>query len=264
MLRGRDFTDAEGRDSIPVAVINQTMANQLWPGQDPVGRRFRIAGDTANPWFSVIGVTRDIAVGRIDTDGEPEPGAFVPYPYMPTLNTGVTIRTGLSDPSQVMTAVREQIRAADPILPIFEVNTLQQLREDGYWEYNLFGWMFSIFGAIALILAAIGVYGVISYGVSQRTHEIGVRMALGAHAGDVMRLIIGQGVTLALLGVGAGVVCAFGVTRVIATMLYGVSPTDPLSFVGIAVFLTAVAVLASYIPARRAMGVDPMQALRYE
>ena len=163
-----------------------------------------------------------------------------------------------------MSAVRGEVRASDPILPVFEVQTMQTRREQGYWEYNLFSGMFSVFGGVALLLAAIGVYGVISYGVSQRTHEIGVRMALGARGGDVLRMVVGQGVMLTVIGVGFGLVGAFGVTRVIESMLFAVSPTDPLSFIGIALFLTMVAAVASYIPARRAMGVDPVTALRYE
>jgi putative ABC transport system permease protein len=265
ILRGRDFTDAEGRDSSGVAVINQTMADKLWGKEDPLGRRFRFTGDTAAPWFTVIGVTRDINLEGIDPhDDEAQPAAFVPYPYMATPNTGITIRTSTANPEQVMSAVRAQIRASDPILPVFEVQTMQTRREEGYWEFSLFSWMFGIFGAVALMLAAIGVYGVISYGVSQRTHEIGVRMALGARSGDVLALIIRQGMTLTLAGVFLGLLGAFGVTRVIGSMLFGISPTDPISFVGIAVFLTSVAVVASYVPARRAMGVDPVTALRYE
>jgi putative ABC transport system permease protein len=264
ILRGRDFTDAEGQDSSGVAVINQIMADKFWPKEDALGRRFQFTGDTAAPWFTVIGITRDIAVDNIDREDEPQPKAFLPYPYEATPNTGITIRTATADPAQIMSAVRGEIRASDPILPVFEVQTMQTRREEGYWEFNLFSGMFSVFGGIALLLAAIGVYGVISYGVSQRTHEIGVRMALGARGGDVLRMVVGQGVMLTVTGVVLGLVGAFGVTRVIESMLFAVSPTDPVSFIGIALFLTTVAAVASYIPARRAMGVDPVTALRYE
>jgi putative ABC transport system permease protein len=264
MLRGRDFTDAEGRDSSAVAVINQTMADKLWPKEDPVGRRFRFTGNDALPWFTVIGVTRDIKTSGIDDNEDAQSAAFLPYPYNATPNTGITIRTATADPAQIMSAVRGEVRASDPIIPVFEVQTMQTRREQGYWQYNLFSGMFSVFGGVALLLAAIGVYGVISYGVSQRTHEIGVRMALGARGGDVLRMVVVQGVLLTVTGVGIGLVGAFGVTRVIGSMLFGVSPTDPLSFGGIALFLTSVAAVASYIPARRAMRVDPVTALRYE
>ena len=263
VIRGRDFTDAEGRDSSGVAIINQTMADKMWPKEDPLGRRFRSAGDTAAPWFTVIGITRDIKTSEIENE-EPQPAAFTSYPYQATPNTGITIRTATADPAQVMTAVRREIRASDPIIPVFEVQTMQTRREEGYWQYNLFSGMFSVFGAVALLLAAVGVYGVISYGVSQRTHEIGVRMALGARGRDVLGMVVGQGVMLTVTGVVLGLIGAFGVTRVIGSMLFDVSPTDPLSFIGIAVFLTTVAAIASYIPARRAMAVDPVTALRYE
>ena len=264
MIRGRDFTDAEGRDSSGVAIINQTMADKMWPKEDPLGRRFRFTGDTAAPWFTVIGITRDIRTSEIEGDEEPQPAAFTSYPYQATPNTGFTIRTATADPAQVMNAVRREIRASDPIIPVFEVQTMQTRREEGYWQYNLFSGMFSVFGAVALLLAAVGVYGVISYGVSQRTHEIGVRMALGAKGRDVLGMVVGQGVMLTVTGVVLGLIGAFGVTRVIGSMLFDVSPTDPLSFIGIAVFLTTVAAIASYIPARRAMAVDPVTALRYE
>ncbi len=264
IARGRDFTDAEGRDSSGTAIINQTMADKLWPKEDPIGRRFRFAGDTAAPWFTVIGITRDIKIDGITEDDEPQLAAFVPYPYNAMPNTGFTIRTATADPAQITSAVRAQVRASDPILPVFDVQTMETTREEGYWEHSLFSAMFAIFGGIALLLAAIGVYGVMSYGVSQRTHEIGVRMALGARRGDVLRMVVGQGVMLTVTGVVLGLVGAFGVTRVIGSMLFDVSPTDPLSFVGIAVFLTSVAAIASYIPARRAMAVDPVTALRYE
>jgi putative ABC transport system permease protein len=264
MLRGRDFTDVEGRDSSTVAIVNEALAKKYWPNQDPIGRRFRLEGRPADVWFTVIGMTRNFSVENFDREEEPAPAAFIPYAYEATLNTGVTIRTSLADPAQIIPSVRREIRAADPILPVFAVSTMESVREAGYWEFSLFGWMFSIFGGIALILAAVGVYGVISYGVSQRTHEIGVRMALGAHSSDVLRLVVRQGVLLAGTGVALGLIAAFGVTRAVTSMLYGVSPTDPLSFIGIAVFLTIVAGIASYIPARRAMAVDPMTALRYE
>jgi hypothetical protein len=245
-------------------VIDQTMAERFWPNEDPVGRRFRFVGDTGNAWFTVIGTFRPMLVGDIDPDDERQPMAFMPYPFMATLNTGITVRTATPDPARIMPAIRSEVRASDPILPVFEVMTMAELRELGYWEFVLFGWMFSIFGAIALALASVGVYGVISYGVSQRTQEIGVRMALGARAIDVLGMVVRQGVTLALIGVGFGLLGAFGVTRFIQSLLFDVSATDPLSFGGIAVFLMVVAAVASYIPARRAMGVDPVQALRYE
>ncbi|CAN5811888.1 hypothetical protein BH18ACI5_BH18ACI5_15300 [soil metagenome] len=199
--------------------------------------------------------------GQGDSTEPEDPSAYVPYPYRPTLNTGITIRVA-GDPRQITTGVREQIRQADPLLPVFQVETMEQLRQLSYWQYRLFGSMFSTFGFIALILASIGVYGVLSYSVSQRVQEIGVRLALGAERSHVLKLIVGQGVRLAAMGVVGGLAGALLVTPLIRTLLFNVTPTDPLSFVGVALFLTLVAILASYIPARRAMAVDPIVALR--
>jgi ABC-type antimicrobial peptide transport system permease subunit len=158
--------------------------------------------------------------------------------------------------------VRDAIRGTDPAIPVFNMRTMEKVRELSYWQYGLFGAMFGAFGVIALFLAAIGVYGVISFGVSQRTREIGVRVALGAQRTDVIGVVVRQGMTLAAIGILAGLAGAFGVTRVVSSMLIGVSPTDPVSFAGVALFLGAVAFLASFIPARRATHVDPIVALR--
>jgi ABC-type antimicrobial peptide transport system permease subunit len=185
----------------------------------------------------------------------------VPYSFDPALNTGLTIRVA-SNPAQITAAVREEIRASDSTLPVFSAFTMDELRRRSYWQMRLFGWMFSTFGAIALLLAAIGVYGVLSYSVSQRTQEIGVRMALGADRGAVLRLVVAHGLKLAGIGVALGVAGAAAATQTIKTILYNVTPTDPLSFGGVILFLFGVAAAASYLPARRAMAVDPIVALR--
>ena len=263
LVSGRTFTDAEGRDSSAVAVVSESMARKFWPQGGALGQRFRFADDSAAHWITVIGVARDFYYDDLD-ERELMPAAFVPYPYLATRNTGLTIRSTGGDPVAVTAAVRREIRASDPALPVFEAMTMDEVRRVGSWDYRLFGWMFSVFGAIALFLAAIGVYGVIAYGVSQRTHEIGVRVALGARGGDVLRLVVGQGVALAAIGVGIGLLGAAGVTQVVKSILFDVSATDPLSYAGVALFLTAVAVLASYLPARRASRVDPIVALRSE
>jgi putative ABC transport system permease protein len=244
-------------------VINETMAKQIWPGEDPVGRRFRFRGDGEPEWFTVVGVVADFRHFQGDSDRPIYPSAYVPYSFEPTLNTGLSIRTA-GDPVRITSAVREQIRAADPALPVFSVQTMEELRQLNFWQFRLFGWMFSVFGAIALLLASIGVYGVLSYSVAQRVQEIGVRVALGAARRDVLRLILGHGMKLAAIGIAVGVVGAAGATQFIKTILFNVTPTDPLSFAGVALFLTAVALLASYVPARRAMAVDPIVALRRE
>jgi putative ABC transport system permease protein len=263
LVAGRDFTEAEGHGRSGVAIVNGVFAKRLWPNRnDVVGQRFRLVGDNERQWITVIGVVGDFRLFTV-RDGKPSPYAFMSYAYEPTRNTGITIRVGGS-PAAITTAVRQAIRASDSMLPIFDVQTGDEARVNTFWQDRLFGWMFSIFGFIALALAAIGVYGVLSYAVSQRKQEIGVRLALGASRRDVFLLIVGHGAKLAAAGILFGVAGAFGVTRVVTSIVYNVSATDPLSFIGTAVFLVLVAVAASYLPARRATGVDPMVALRAE
>jgi len=266
LIKGRNFTDAEGMTRSAVAVIDDVMARRSWPDEDPIGKRFRLAESAEQArqdqaeWFTVVGVAPAIRRPDVDDRRPPLPAAFVPYPYAPTPNTGLTIRAGSR--ANAAGAVREAIRASDPGLAVFNVRRMDDVRLLIYWQYQLFGIMFGVFGAVALFLAAIGVYGVLSFAVSQRTQEIGLRMALGAERKRVLRMVVRQGLTLAAIGVLFGLVGAFGVTRVIRTLLYRVTPTDPVSFVGVAAFLTLIAVLASYLPARRATTVDPVVALR--
>ena len=264
LVAGRDFTEAEGQGRSGVAIVNGVFAKRLWPNRNNVvGERFRFVTDSGRQWITVIGVVGDFRLFTV-RDGKPSPYAFVSYPYEPTRNTGITIRVAGGSSGTITTAVRQQIRASDPTLAIFDVQTGDEARVNTFWQDRLFGWMFSIFGFIALALAAIGVYGVLSYAVSQRRQEIGVRLALGASHRDVFLLIVGHGAKLAAAGILFGVAGAFGVTRVVTSIVYNVSATDPLSFISTAVFLVLVAVAASYLPARRATGVDPMVALRAE
>ena len=264
IVRGRDFTAQEASARSAVAIVDERMATRLFPGVDPVGQRFRFARDTSGHWFTVIGVVRQFSYGQLDDLKEARPAAYVPFPYQAIPNTGLTVRVRSGDPAAITRAVRGQIHAADARIAVFDVATMETARREGFWQYGLFSGMFTIFGVIALALAAIGVYGVVSYGVAQRTHEIGVRVALGARRADVLRLVVGHGVRLAAFGVLFGVLGAAVVTRVIGSLLVDVSATDPLSFAGVALFLTAVAAVASLVPARRAVGVDPVNALRSE
>jgi putative ABC transport system permease protein len=261
LVRGRDITDTEGASKSAVALVNQTMAKQIWGDEDPIGRRFRLTSTTLPDWFTVIGVIKDFQHFQADSDRPVFPSAYVPYPFEPALNTGLTIRVA-GDPASITSAVRQQIREADASLPVFDVRTMEAARQRSFWQDRLFGYMFSIFGLVALVLATVGVYGVLSYAVSQRTQEIGVRVALGAERGDVMRLIVGQGLRLAGAGVVVGIVAAAAVTWFIRSILFNVTPTDPLSFGSVSIFLVLVAIAASYFPARRAMAVDPIVALR--
>jgi putative ABC transport system permease protein len=264
IVSGRDLTEAEARTRSPVAVVNRAFAERVWPGRaDVIGRRFRLRATTGAPWLAVVGVIGDARMYSVFEDTA-NPYVFVGFPYMPSRNTGVTIRVASAPPASLTGAVREEIRRADSRLPLYEVRTGDENRNINYWQERLFGWMFSIFGAVALLLAAIGIYGVLSYGVAQRTHEIGIRMALGASRPSVFRLILAHGARLAAAGIVIGAAGALAATRVIGTFLYNVSPSDPVSFVGTASFLGLVAVAAGYLPARRATAVDPIVALRAE
>jgi len=261
LTSGRTFTEAEGYGLSGVAVVNNLFAQKFWPGKDAVGRRFRLKDGKNTDWLRVIGVAPDFKNGNVNN--KTIPAAYLPYAYGAARNTGLTIRTRF-DPLQVVAPARRQIRAADPSLPVFDVKTLEQVRQAGYWEFRLFGGMFSVFGVIALFLAAIGLYGVLTYSVSQRVREIGVRVALGAQGGDVLRLVIRQGMILALAGIGAGLLLSFGATRVLASILFDTSPTDLVSFTAISALLAGIAAFASYLPARRALAVDPLESLRGE
>ena len=261
LVSGRDLTETEDATRTAVAVINQTMARQLWPGKDPLGAHFRLASGDVQDWFTVVGVVADFRHGQGTSTQPIGPAAYVPYAFAPTLNTGLTVRVS-ADPGPLAAALREQVRQSDPSLPVFDVWRMEELRQRSFWRYRIFGWMFTSFGAAALLLASIGVYGVLSYSVSQRTQEIGVRVALGASRRDVLRMIVGQGLRLAAVGVVIGLAGSFGAAQLIASLLYNVTPSDPLTFSVVSIFLSLVAVAASYIPARRAMAVDPIIALR--
>ncbi|HEV2341380.1 MAG TPA: ABC transporter permease [Candidatus Acidoferrales bacterium] len=269
LLRGRVFAAADNAAGVPAVVINQAMANKFWPGKDPIGQLIWIAKPMGPPFAEpaarqIIGIVGDIR----ETDLAELGGQTMFIPYAQTKwNDGAAfmVRTRRA-PMQSLPDARSVLRAIDANLPLLAPETM-----DGVVADSLAGWrssaiLLGIFGALALIIATIGVYGVVSYSVAQRTHEIGVRMALGAQRRDVTRLVIGQGAALAGIGIGIaiGIGAAYGLTRLMASMLYGVTPTDPVTFGAVAIALLIVALVACYIPARRAMRVDPMIALRYE
>src|SRR5688572_13490740 len=262
--QGRDFEAADFYRN--VAIVNETMARRLWPKESPIGQRFRIFGTReglAN-WLAVIGIVPDAQLFGIDpSDSEPLAVAFTSYPNGEAFNTGLTIRTR-RDAAAMTSAVRAAVRSSDPNMPIAFVNTLDEVRRRAYWEFGLYGWIFGTIGVVGLLLASVGVYGMLAYSVSQRTQEIGVRVALGADRGHVLKLVVGHGMRLAGLGVVVGLVLAALGTPLARSLLYNVSPFDPFSFVAVATFLLGVALLASYVPARRATRVDPLVALREE
>ncbi len=258
-LHGRGFTEIEGRTHSAVAIVNRKMADRLWRGQDALGNRFRLADDSSGVWFTVIGVSRDISNWNLSD--RPLPTAYLPYPHAPVADPRLLIRTA-GDTVFTEGSARTAIHAADPALLVFGVESMDEVHRLAFWRQELLGLLLTTFGVIAMLLAAVGVYGVLSYLVSQRTREIGVRMALGADRRDVVRLIVWQGMALVLGGVGLGLAGAFAATRIIRRQLYEVSATDPVSFAGVAVLLISVGLVASYAPAHRAAGVDPIASLR--
>ena len=263
IVSGRNFTDDEGQRRSGVAIVNATLAKRLWPNlTDAIGQRIRLLDDPRREWLTVVGLVGEFRVFT-SRDDKPVPYAFVPYPYDAFRNTGLTIRVA-GAPGLVTQAAREEIHRSDARLPVFQEQSGEDARANSYWQSRLMTWLFSIFGTIALSLAAIGVYGVLSYAVTLRKQEIGVRMALGANRRDVFVLVLRDGFVLAVTGIGCGVAGAAAITRVLTRLLYNVSATDPISFVGMSVCLIAVALAASFVPARRATSVDPMIALRAE
>jgi putative ABC transport system permease protein len=261
LLRGRAFTWADNEGSLPVAIINESAARQYWPNEDAMGKRVKLEDGSAPVWRQVIGIVGDVRQDSLVKAGRPEvyaPLLQVPVPYLV-----LTVRTR-AEPAALAAAVRHEVMAVDKDQPLFQIQTMQQVVEDSVAGRRFQMSLLAAFGAIALGLAAIGIYGLMAYTVNQRTHEIGIRMALGAKRGDVLHLVVRHGMTLAIVGVVLGTVGALLLTRFLSGMLYGVGANDPTTLLSVATLLIGVAALASYIPARRAMRVDPMVALRYE
>ena len=280
LVRGRGFTASEAEQGSTVAVVNVSFVRRViaarteasgtrLPGAsdlgrvDPIGRRIKLLDLDGAPWLTIVGVVPDFLTTEMDDDTNAPPAVFVAYRQQEAPNTGIIVRAA-GDPTALTGALRAAVREADPGVPVFAVATMDEVRRKGFWAFELFSWMFGIFGGLALVLGSAGVYGVLSYAVSQRTQELGIRMALGASTRDVLALTVGQGLRLVAAGVVAGLVGALAVTRVIGTLLYDVTPTDPISFAAVIVVLGGVGLLASYLPARRAMRIDPVTALRSE
>ena len=257
VLQGRAFNASDTRDSLQTVIINQAFAERYWPGEDPLGRRL----SEGEGWLTVIGVVGDVRQSGLDQEAAPH--VYAPYLQAPLRRSGVLVRTS-SDPLSLVTAVRSQVSAIDPDQPIYNVHTMYELIAGSMSGRRLNLLLLGVFALTALTLASIGIYGVISYSVTQRIHEIGIRMALGAQSRDVLRLILKQGMTPVVVGMAAGIAGALGLTRVMSTLLFGVTANDPYTFAAIALLLGIVALVACYIPARRATRVDPMIALRYE
>ncbi len=262
--RGRTFETFDDAGAPRVAIINQAMAGRFWPGQDALGKRFRFPaaadGEFTTP-IEVVGITRNLKYITVGED--PVPYIYVPFRQEYTSGIVLMVRTA-GDPAGVLPMVRREIRALDAGLPIFNEQSLEQIIANSLFLPRAGAFLLGGFGLLALVLAAVGIYGVISYSVSQRTHEIGIRMALGAGRRHIVRMVLGQGLALVLLGLGIGMALAFAGSRLVVSLLFGVTAGDPLIFSAIGLLLVAVALLACYVPARRATRVDPMAALRYE
>ncbi|HEX5483832.1 MAG TPA: ABC transporter permease [Terriglobia bacterium] len=265
LRKGHDFTPDDDLAAPPVAIINETLAKRFFPGEDPIGHRIQpgISNGYGNkePWREIVGVVGDVKLHSLAAG--PEPECYVPLAQSPIGLMTLVIRTG-GDPLQVVPAVRTVIDSANKDAAAYNIKTLDELLAGSVAQPRFVTLLLGAFAALALLLAAVGLYGLIAYSVARRTHEIGIRMALGAQKRDVLRLVVGQGMILTLIGVGIGIIGALGLTRFLSSLLYGVKPTDPVTFVAVSLILTAVALLACYIPARRAMKIDPMEALRYE
>jgi putative ABC transport system permease protein len=265
LLAGRDFTGADTKQAPNVVIINEAFANRHFAGESPLDHRIRLQGQERDPLL-IIGVVGDVRDQQLDE--QPIPEAFVPYlqnPLSKTYYRSMTIvaRTK-SDPGGVAGSLRAALTSVDKSLPVYDLKPMTEYLRDSLARrrFNLI--LLTTFAGVALVLAAIGIYGVISYGVTQRTHEIGIRMALGAGRGDVLGLVIRQGMRMALVGVVIGLLASVALTRLMETLLFGISVTDPLTYTVIALLLTSVALLACFVPARRATKVDPLLALRYE
>jgi predicted permease len=259
LLKGRVLNDGDRKNTAPVAVINQAMAQQFWPDQDAIGKRFHFFGDAT--LLQVVGIVGNTTVNNIGE--EPVPLAYLPIvqAYAPAVS--LQVRTE-GRPEPVISSVRAEVQGLEPSLAITNVQTIGEIMNQGLWAPRMGAAMLSVFGGLALVLAALGVYGVLSYSVNQQTQEIGIRMAMGAVRGDVLRMVVGQGLRLALIGMAAGIVIGLLLARQLASLLYGVKAYDPLTFGGVTLLLLVVALVACCVPALRATRVDPLVALRYE
>jgi len=271
LVRGRLFDDHDDVHAPLALVVSESFARQFFPGEDAIGKRIGPGARGRNGggplqaapvnWLTIVGVVRDVKSARLDAGAAP----LLYRSVLQTSNLNLTLVARTShDPSMLAESIRREVRAVDPNEPVFSVRTMEAVVASALAERRFTMLLLALFAVTALLLSGIGIYGVMAYFVTQRTHEIGIRMALGATSRDVIGMVLGQGVRLAAAGVAAGIIGALAITRVIATLLFGVSPRDPGTLVALSVTLTIVALVACYVPARRATRVDPIRALRYE
>jgi putative ABC transport system permease protein len=257
VLRGRAFVPQDGPDAPGVALVNQTTAHRFWGDRDPVGQRLTF--DNGEHWITVVGVVGDVRQYGLDQDAADE--LYLPIRQFPLLSARLVVRATVP-PATLETPLRKAIREVDPEQPLYDVQTLEQARADSLAPSRLIALLLGLFSLLALVITATGIAGLLAFSVSQRTHEIGIRMALGAARDDVLWMVLRQGALLLAAGLGLGLLGALALNRVMAGLLYGVEPTDPVTYAGVSLVLLAVAALACWVPARRATGIHPMLALR--
>jgi putative ABC transport system permease protein len=259
---GRELKDSDSNATQPVAVISQNIAKRYFPGESPLGKKLKIGkGDPDSPWMTIVGIVDDVHYTWLNK--QELPTIYHSYRQAPPFYNSLVLRTE-GDPATFVPAVRSAVAAVDPNLPLFDVLPFDRVITNSIVGIAYVAAMMAILGLIALVLASVGIYGVMSYSVGERTHEIGVRMALGATAKDIQRLVLRNGMYLTIVGMAIGLPLALGLAYALSSLLFGVKVADPFAFVGLPLLLAGVATVACYLPARRAVHLDPLAALRYE